>query len=284
MVWTKNILPELEVQADSDWNQINPATRENQEAILVKMPTLESNGAVPVNIQDQTTEIIDVFFCKLLNTVTLVSNVTADQNTATFVAWHSFVAWNMACFKEWTHFFQAVVLNVATDTITIDRPFDFAFTTAATVTRTTKEMNVDWSVTPQIFRISPVWTTVKFDITKIFFVIGDDSAMDSWKFGWIAALTKWIVVRKKDGVFKSIFNAKTNGDFSQHCQAVNYDDKAPSWQYWFRAIKNLAWQENQGVVIRLDPAENEELQVIIQDNLTGLLSFNCVALWHIVTE
>lgn len=35
---------------------------------------------------------------------------------------------------------------------------------------------------------------------------------------------------------------------------------------------------------QINPETNEELQVIIQDNLTGLLSFNCVALWHIVTD
>jgi len=85
----------------------------------------------------------------------------------------------MACFKQASHFFQAQVIAVNTNTITIDRPFDFTFTTNATVTRTTKEMNV---------------------------------------------------------------------------------------------------------VIRLDPALNDELQFIIQDNLTALTEFHCIALGHVVAD
>lgn len=237
-----------------------------------------------VYIQDQTTELVDVFFCRLLNNVTLANPVVIDTNTATFVAWHGFVAGNMVCFKQGPHFFQAIVIWVNTNTITLDRPFDFAFTTSATVTRTTKEMNVDWSTTPLVYRVSPVGTTVKFDITKLIFHIEDDTAMDSGKFWGITALTKGIVIRKKDGVYKSIFNAKSNWDFAHHCANVSYDDKAPNGQYWFRAIKQIWGQDNHGVVIRLDPALNDELQVIIQDNLTALTEFHCIALGHVVLD
>lgn len=274
----------MEVQVDEAWNQVNPSTIEKQNEIIEKMPTLESNGGVPVNIQDQTTEIVDVFFCRTLNTVTLAGTVTIDTKTATFTAWHGFVVGNMACFKEWTHFFQAQVINVATNVITIDRPFDFAFTAASTATRTSKEMNIDWSVTPVIFRVTPVWTTVKFDITKLIFHIEDNVAMDDSKFWWITALTNGIVLRKKDGVYKSIFNSKSNGDFSHHCSETQYWDHAPAWEYSFKAIKKFAWPENHGVVIRLDPASNDEFQVIIQDNLTALTDFHCIALGHVVQD
>lgn len=237
-----------------------------------------------VFIQDQTTELVDVFFCKLLNNVTLSWWVLLDTNTAIFVAWHNFVIGNIACFKEWSHFFQAEVIWVNTNTITLDRPFDFAFTTNAIVTRTTNNMNTDWSTTPQIYKISPVWLSKKFDITKLIFHMEDDVAMDSWKFWGIAELTKGIVLRKKDWVYKSIFNAKTNGDFSHHCESTQYDDKAPSGKYWFKATKSIWWQHNHWVVIRLDPALNDELQVIIQDNLTALTEFHCIALGHVVDD
>lgn len=235
-------------------------------------------------IQDQTSEMVDVFFCRLLANVTLANGVLIDTNTASFVNWHWFVVGNMACFKEWSHFFQAQVINVATNTITIDRPFDFAFTTNANTTRTSKEMNVDGSTTPQVYRVSPTWLTRKFDITKMIFHIMDDTSMDSGKFWGITALAKGIVVRKKDWVYKSIFNAKTNWDFAHHCAWVSYDDKAPSWQYWFRAIKEISWQNNHWVVIRLDPDLLDELQIIIQDNLTALTDFHCTAIGHVVED
>lgn len=237
-----------------------------------------------VFIQDQTTELVDVFFCKLLNVVNLASNVLIDTSTASFNAWHNFAVGDMACFKELSHFFQAQVIAVNTNTITIDRPFDYAFTTSAWVQRTTNEVNTNWSITPQIYMISPVWITKKFDITKIIFHIEDDTAMDSGKFWGITALTKGVVLRKKDGVYKSIFNIKTNWDFAQHCAIIQYDDKAPSGQYWFRAIKEISWQQNHGVVIRLDPALNDELQIIIQDDLTAIKEFHCIALGHVVDD
>lgn len=282
---TKNFLPESEVQLNSEGVQINPSTIEKQQEIIDKMPALESNGAAPVNVQDQTTEIVDIFFCRTLNTVTLAATITIDTNTATLVAGHNFVAGDMFCLKEWSRFFQAEIINVATNTVTIDRPFDFAFTSASVATRTTKDMNVNWSVTPLIYRVTPVWMSwIKFDITKILFHIEDDSPMDNWTFWGLPKLTKWIVLRKKDWIYKSIFNAKDNGDFAHHCAVVSYDDKAPSWSYWIRIIKELSGQQNHWVVIRLDPANNDELQVIIQDDLTWLIDFHCVALWHVVQD
>lgn len=267
------------ISVDSNWKLSTKLVDSNWKELL-----LESNWWLPINIQDQTSDIVDVFFCNTLNTVTLAWTVIIDTNTATLLPWHWFVVWNMFCLKEWTRFFQAQIINVATNIITIDRPFDFAFTTNAITTRTSKEMNVDWSVTPVIFKVTPVWTNMKFDICKLIFHIEDNVAMDDSKFWWITELTKWIVLRKKDWVYKSIFNSKSNWDFAHHCSDIQYADHAPSGEYWFRAIKRFAWPENHWVVIRLDPALNDELQVIIQDNLIWLTEFHCIALWHVVTD
>lgn len=245
---------------------------------------LESNGAMPVNIQDQTSVIVDVYMCQLINAVTLASNTTIDTYDVTLVAGHGVVVGNILCFKEGASFFQAEVLTVVTNTITLDRPLDFAFTTAAVVERTTNDMNVDGSVTRQIFRISPVNTTNKLDVTKIIFSIEDNAAMDTSTFGGLTKLARGIVLRKKDGTYKSIFNAKNNDDFLHHCAEYGFIDKAPAGYYGFRAIKKFAGQENHGVTIRLDPALSDELQVIVQDNLTGLTDFHVIVHGHVVTD
>lgn len=237
-----------------------------------------------IYLADQTTEIIDVYACQTINAITLSESVTIDTKTCKLTAWHSVVVGNIICFKQDSHFFQAKVINVSTNDITLDRPFDFAFTTSSNLVRSTNNMNVDWSVTPQIFKVTPIWTTVKFDITRIILMITDWTAMDSWTFWWIPALTNWITIRKKDWVYKNIFNSKTNWDFSLHCDIVEYDSKAPSWQYWIKILRRFSWQENNWVTIRLDPNNNDEFQIIIQDNLTWLINFNCVVQWHVIKD
>lgn len=128
---TKNDLPEKDVNVDASGEIINPATKEGQNAILAKMPTLESNGGVPVNVQDQTSTVLDFFFREVLNTITLAINTTPNTNTITLAAGHNVVAGDTIVLKEGVAYFQANVLNVATNTITLDSPVDFPFTTAA---------------------------------------------------------------------------------------------------------------------------------------------------------
>jgi len=242
--------------------------------------TLSDNSAMPVS-GDRNTEVVDIYFCQSINAVTLATDVTIDTYAVTLVAGHGVVVGNILCFKEGSHFLQAEVITVVVNAITIDRPLDFAFTTAANIERTTHNMNVDGSVTPQIFRISPANLTINFKITKIIFNIKDNTAMDTSMFGGLATLTNGIVVRKKDGTYKNYFNVKDNGDFLHHCTIVEFIDKAPAGTYGFRAIKKFAGFDNHGVVVELANSTTDELQIIIQDDLTGLTGFECVALGRV---
>jgi hypothetical protein len=117
------------------------------------------------------------------------------------------------------------------------------------------------------------------------FYIEDATAMNGATFGGIAALTRGVVVRSVNGVHKVHFNIKKNGDFGLHCDAVNYDDKAAGSSIWsITAVKRFNGQENQGVVIRLNSATSDQLQVIIQDDLTGLVVFHATAQGHAAQE
>lgn len=245
---------------------------------------LESNGAMPINIQDQHSTAIDFFFRQVLNTITLSSTVTIDTYTCTLVAGHSVTVGDTLVFKEGTHFFQCQVLVVATNTITVDRPFDFAFTAAATGQRCNVNMAVDGSVTPVIFFITPANLSLDIDINAIIFHMEDNTAMDSSTFGGITALTRGVVVRSINGIHKCHFNVKSNGEFGHHCSLVEFDQKAPAGAYGIRAVKTFNGQNNDGVSIRLNSATSDQLQIIIQDNLTGLTEFHAVAHGHVVTN
>ena len=246
---------------------------------------LESNGWVPVNIQDQSSEMVSLYMREVINTITLASNITLWAYTCTLTAGHGVVVGNYIVFKEGDRFFQAEVIIVATNTITVDSPFDYAFTTAAVGQRCNINMTVDWSSTPRVFYVSPAnLTNFKFHITHISLVIRSGNDMDTSKFGSLTKLTKGCVLWTKDWAYKKLFNFKTNGDIGLYTSDLQFDPKAPSWEYGLQATKYFTGQDKMGVTLMLDSATSDELQMIIQDNLTGLTRFVVLVEWHRVVN
>lgn len=239
----------------------------------------EKDGAVRAQIQDNINEIVSVRLCQKIADITLASGATLDSNTINLVAGHGTVNGNVICLKENGRYYQALVTNVATNVITLDSPLDYAFTPAAVAFRSSAEMNVNGSVTPQIFAVTPPvgtsWHVYGMDIS-----ITDNVAMDDGTFGGLVALTKGIVFRQKDGTYKNFFNVKNNGEFNLRATRIDYSAKAPAGQYGLNV--ELSFVDHNGVAVFLDGDSTDELQLIIQDDLTGLLSFRATVSGHVV--
>jgi len=238
-----------------------------------------------VLLNDQFTEIIDLYATNTSNTGSLLSATTAiDSNEVIFTAGHGATAGDTICLNEDPYFFQAGVLGVTNNTVTLDSPLDRAFPSSSFVSIGSKSMNVDGSTTPVLFDVGPkMLPTTLWDVVRVLFIIRDDAAMDSAKFGGITALTNGVVLRKKNGTYKNIFNVKSNGDFAERAYDIEYDDRsAPQSDYFFRCRRTFGGQSKNGVTIRLVGAENDELQIIIQDDLTGLVDFRCVIQGHVI--
>lgn len=278
------------------WNEvtnqrINIATQEKQDEIIAKLPVLESNGAMPINIQDQTSEIIDLHLTQIIDTLTIDVNTAIDDVVVRISSDTLPVVGNVVCFKEGTAFYQGEILAVSLVAgtqydITLDTPLDYAYTTAGGCSLRSEDLNVNGSVTKQIFAISPanLQAGTKWDIVRIIFVITDDVVMDDEKFGGLTALTNGIVLRRVDGTYKNIFNVKTNADFIAHSYDVDYSAKAPAGFYGFRCRRTFGGQDKNGVVIRLDADTSDELQVIVQDDLSALTRFHVIVQGHVVTD
>jgi hypothetical protein len=61
---------------------------------------------------------------------------------------------------------------------------------------------------------------------------------------------------------------------------LTYSDKAPAGFYGMRVRRSFNGPDKNDVVIELEKDTSDELQLIIQDNLTGLTSFKIVAQGH----
>lgn len=254
---------------------------------------LESNGAIPVNIQDQTSPSFTLFLNKTLDTITVLANTSIDDETIDIETTGVVpVVGNYICLKELSRFFQARIISVTPIagnqyTLGLEVPLDFDYTTAGGCSISTIDMNIDASGTQSVFKVSPVGLEagIQWDITKIRMIIEDVSAMDSSTFGGISGgLTNGIYGRIVNGSTYNFGNVKKNGDFSDRGFTNIYDEKAPSGVHSLTSSKQYAGQSEMGVTIRLSRDTNDEFQVILRDDLTDLTKFRIMVQGHVVTD
>ena len=238
-----------------------------------------------INIGDQTTKSIGLFLKKDLAIVTLSENAVIDSNIITLTEGHSATSGELIFIQEGINMYQGLITNVEGNDITLDTPLDYAFTTSALIKRCSIALNVNGSVVPVIFDILPNPAN-SWDITQFILTITDNVEMDDAKFGGITALTKGIYLRKKIAYpslrYENIGNVKSNNGFVLNGFERNYSTKAPSGYYGVSFRKKYAGQTEVGVAIRLQGKKQESLQLVIQDDLSALYSFNAKVHGHVL--
>jgi hypothetical protein len=260
---------------------------------------VESNGGVAVNIQDQASPPVDLFFTQALGVPTeLSSAVVIDDTSVSVASIANITAGNyLGVFSgtsEEGRFYFGEVLSTSGAgpfTVELDTPLDFAFDAGDPVISTTREMNIDGSSTAQTFSVTNGTTSsvITIDITRIMFSMTLSTAGDDAKFGNIAKLAKGLVFRRTNGDIRNVFNVKDNGELRALCFDLTYPIRSGGGSdFGMGARYTFAGQDKHGVVLRLMPGDS--LDVIIQDNLvpaggtTGILRFRMVAPGHITFE
>ena len=153
--------------------------------------------------------------------------------------------------------------------ITLDGPFDSAYTTAATVEVTVVNMAVAGTLaSPVTYLIKPHASEV-WHITRMNFTMVHKSQATDALFGSLTALTNGVVIRSVTDILgiKTLTNAKSNQDWRNDMFDVVYSDKAgPSL---FGTAGRWSWKQRTDAIIRLDGATGDQLEILIQDDLTA---------------
>lgn len=245
--------------------------------------TTQTGGqGLAVFVQDQATPILDVFFLKGRGAFNITTTMIVNTSTFTAVTGHGIQVDEILEFAvpNSNIFMQCKVLIVAGDIITIDSLINYPYEAGMTFLRSTDNMLVDGSVTPQIFSVLPA-PSQRGDITNLNIIIETSQAMDYSSFGVLPALQKGCLLRVNngDGTYRNIFNWKTNGQFIIESFGHYFQEKAGGGRYGFLANLKYAGQQNRGVVIRLDGAIGNSLEVVVQDNLiaASMLQFRMIA-------
>lgn len=272
-----------------DWRTKDPAHVTSDNELLVKIGSpIESNGGIPVNLQDQTTPPIDLFFLRILGAFTTLAidaeigdqiiTVTDDSGLVVGKTLGLFSATG-------NRFYFGIVLDISSDGVELDSPLDFAFQVGDNIAPLSKDMNVDGSSTPQLFQIrggGPT-STIEIDITRIIIQMTTTDIPEFIEFGDLTALTKGIVLSRNNGIINNIFNAKTNADLANLMYDLAVIEEAKAFNTnGIVGRMTFAGQDKHGVAIRLQPGDT--LDLLIQDNLSGLLSFRIMAQGHVVTD
>lgn len=136
-----------------------------------------------------------------------------------------------------------------------------------------KNANGDYSVTEGIFYIKPPVGEV-YEIHRIIASIEDTAGMQAQEFGNLGApLTNGLVLRLSDdtGVLADITDGlpvKTNAQFGQ----ISYDVELKTWGSGNELLLVRFTFEKSGQPIILRGDLGEKIEVVCNDNLSGLLS------------
>ena len=268
---------------DSTEKLFSDASKTNAYMISQAIKSVAYNpkyDSFDVQIQDQYSEAIDFYLCKdngkTNPTVAMSINdvsVTVANNAGAAVG-------DCINISEEARMFQSIISNVNGNIITFNTPVDYAFTTSAVVCF--GEWNLataNGATTPVVFCIQPPIGAV-YDIYDISVSMEDNTAMYESTFGGLTALTKGIVGRITDGYSKNLFLCSNNSGFREYGFATSYPDKVPSGTFAFWADKNF--KTINGSVLRIDGTTNDKIEIIVQDNLTGLSKLAVTVHGHVV--
>lgn len=250
-----------------------------------------SRGTRDVAVQDQATEIVDLHLTALIDSATITAPIAINDLTVSINTPTTPLVGDTLDLKDadGEAFYQGEIL-VVTPTggddydVDLDTPIDFGFSTSDSAELRSKELAVNGAITPVDFSISPIGLTAKveWDITRLTAAMLSTTSMGDGLFGNLPALTKGIVIRSENGIIKNIFNAKTNGEIKEHSFDLVYADKPPAGQFGLTFRRTFAGQEKNGVVVRVAASTGDGFKIMVQDDLSTLVSFRAVAQGHIV--
>ena len=241
----------------------------------------ENTPAVDVVLQDSTSSLIVVPFTKLIAETTLTSVTSIDGLTITVDSVVGVSVGDLATIYSVNdnRVYFSLILAINGNVLSLDSNLDFAFSIGDFVSIGKVEMNVNGSVTPQIYGVrNPTNQDIPLvvDISRILFAILAGSPVDLSKFGDIdGGITRGLLVRKVDSVNRNIFNVKTNAEFKNLMFDVGIELAKGNAQAGITGRFSFAGQDKLGAVIRLKA--NEDLQIIVRDDLTSLESFTMIA-------
>lgn len=249
---------------------------------IIAIPT-ESNGAVPVNIQDQHSEPVCLYLHDHSIEPTLTSDIAVDDVVFDIDDNTGLVNGYAITLHEGANFYQGIVISSTATTVTVSTPSDRIFTAAGTAIHSGSwNAAVDGSGTPQVFSIHPP-PGADFDIYTITISALSETEMDATTFLGIAdGITNGTLLRVVDGDIKNLGLFVNNLGFEEFGYSLYFPPVNKKSEYGMIARKNMS--EVNGVSIRLEGATEDSIELTIRDDLDSESLFAVIMKGHVVTD
>lgn len=264
-----------------------PAGSWTQQTLIAELLTNFIGRATgDVFVQDQTTTSVDYFFSKGTGAPTSLATDASLNDTLVKVVSASGCSLGdyVGLFNtEGDRAYFGEITSISNDTIGLDTPLDFDFKTNDVFACFTRDLNVDGSSTSQTFSIQVgSGSQSSIDITRIMISMTTVNPPLISQFGDQPSLTRGLVLRKTDGETFNLWNLKSNLEIANMTfDTQTYLQTNPSQDVnGFSARNTYGGQDKHGVVIRLEPGDR--LDLIVQDDLSGLLQMRVIAQGHFV--
>lgn len=250
---------------------------------------LDSSNVIDVYIQDQTSKSFDNVLARANSSpYFLLSDTVIDTYNFTLTSVVGLtVGDEFGLFQDSTKpaSFFATITAINGNVVSFNAPLDIIYSNDynAVLFVLDKNLSDDGSTNRVIYSIDNQ-ASVSLDITRILFKIITNTQPDMGTFGDLPQLSNGLVVRKKnnDGTYYNLFTIDDNADFSLLAYDVDFYDATKKGVYGIGVRLTFGGASKHGVTIRLD--EDESLEAVIQDDLTGLVDFKIMVEGHYVED
>jgi hypothetical protein len=236
------------------------------------------NGVMPTREQDNTAPPVQFYLMKEEKTDIGIISAEKGATDITVTTGHGFTAPLPRGQEDWmviwenNAFEQVKVIGVAGHVITITTPLPFTFSTNAVVVRGKIDLNLNGALAPVVglFKAYGPNLSIPFDIIAAKVIMLHSSAGDKSKYGnqTILDVDKGTYFRQINGSTTNLGTYENNQDFEEFGWHVAFDDKAGGGN--FSTVCQIDTKEIFGTAIRVDPRLNEQLDINIRGDLTGL--------------
>jgi len=248
-------------------------------------PVGSLNGAIDVHDADVHDQVVNEYFHRHTGVSDTIAIESAKQDTIINVTNGGLFSVDdelqLSNGLEGTTFPKITAITI--NALTLDRPLDHAYVVGATVEVVTTNMAVLGSLaSPISFKTEPnsdeLWHVIRF-----LFTMTHTSAGDLGLFGNQTSLTNGVVLR----IYKAEFDQygtftlfKSNSDIKDNMYDVDFDTRS-SGGGTYGTTGRGSIKIGTGAVPKVDGSKGDFVEMLIQDDLTGLLSYRQKIQGHI---
>lgn len=249
-------------------------------------------NAINIHDADVHREIINrQFYQDTATTTTFSVAASAGDTQINLTSATGFAVGNYLNLSSATHEEpqKPIITALAGTVATLDRPIDFDYAIADTITKSLVNMNVTGTLaSPESFKVMPFDGNV-WHLSRILIEMTHTNAADNALFGDLTALTNGVVIRRYDGTtgtYSTFTNWKANGDMVTDMYEVSYVSIASGGGGGggggggANGTNALGSFSETGAIVYLDGAAGDYLEILVQDDLSSLDSFRIKAQGH----